>query len=77
MITPSTFACVRRAFVLALALVMLAALPEVREDDYYRLSTRFEVIQIAFAALRSEMERAGVEATEYEPEDYQEALGQA
>ncbi|MCA9597559.1 MAG: hypothetical protein KC776_29800 [Myxococcales bacterium] len=55
----------------------LAALPEVREDDYYRLSTRFEVIQIAFAALRSEMERAGVEATEYEPEDYQEALGQA
>lgn len=29
MITPSTFARVRRAFVLALALVMLAALPEV------------------------------------------------
>jgi hypothetical protein len=55
----------------------LAALPEVAEEDYYRLSTRFEVIEIAFAALRSEMERAGVEATVYEAEDYQEPVGQA
>ncbi len=48
----------------------LTALPEVPDDEFYSLSTRLEVLQIANDALRSEMLRAEVEGTLYDAEDY-------
>jgi len=58
----------------------LAALPEVPEDQYWLLTTRIEVIEVAVEHLRVEMERGGIADVSFEPGDYDiapRALGQA
>ncbi len=54
----------------------LAALPEVREDDYYTFSTRFDAIQVAVAALKEQLEDGGMGDIAYELGDYQDELGE-
>lgn len=48
----------------------LAALPPVAEDEYFFLTTRFEVLEVATEALRAKMEQEGYGGTEYTVEDY-------
>lgn len=48
----------------------LARLPEVRETDYFLLSTRIEVVEIAAEALRAEMIEAGTADVEFTADDY-------
>ena len=48
----------------------LATLPEVRESDYFLLSTRIEVVEIAAEALRGEMIDAGTAGVEFTEDDY-------
>jgi hypothetical protein len=48
----------------------LAALPEVRESDYYAPSTRFDVMHIVFDALRDGMRARGLGDTRFTAEDY-------
>jgi hypothetical protein len=48
----------------------LASLPETREDEYFLLSTRLEVLETAILELRAHMEAEGYGDTLYEAEDY-------
>jgi hypothetical protein len=48
----------------------LAALPEVDEAEFSLPSTRFDVVQIAVAALRARMEASGLGDVRFGPEDY-------
>ncbi len=48
----------------------LAQLPEVREEEYYLLSTRYEVLEIAMEAARAEASRRGYEDITYSADDY-------
>lgn len=49
----------------------LAALPPVSEAEYWLLSTRFEVIEMAADQARLGLERAGLENVSYGPADYE------
>ncbi len=58
----------------------LAALPPVSESEYWLLSTRFEVIEMAADQARLGLARAGLSRVEYGPADYEPAvvpIGQA
>ncbi|MBX3183895.1 MAG: hypothetical protein KIT72_07215 [Polyangiaceae bacterium] len=48
----------------------LAALPEVRGEDYLLLSTRFDVVEIALAALQDSAATDGLADVRFGPEDY-------
>jgi hypothetical protein len=48
----------------------LAALPEVPDDEYYAPTTRFDVVHIAYEALRATMRAAGLDDVRFGPEDY-------
>jgi hypothetical protein len=50
----------------------LAALPHVREGDFYAPSTRFDVMHITFDALREGMRARGLGDTRFAAEDYDE-----
>ncbi len=52
----------------------LAAVPPLPEDEYYLLSTRFEVIEICVEALRARLEQRGYGETEFGEEEYAEEL---
>jgi hypothetical protein len=52
----------------------LAALPPVREGDFYALSTRVEAIEIAVAALGEQMAQAGTADVVFDDDDYAEDL---
>jgi hypothetical protein len=49
----------------------LASLPPVPEDEYYLLSTRLEVVEIAADALRAQMLQDGTADVEFEASDYE------
>lgn len=49
----------------------LATVPELPEDQYYLLTTRIEVIEIAVEALRARLEEEGYAEMEYTLEDYE------
>ncbi|HEY4156833.1 MAG TPA: hypothetical protein VGM29_02005 [Polyangiaceae bacterium] len=51
----------------------LAAIPPLPEDQYFLLSTRFEVIEIAVEALRARMDEGGYGDTGYSEDDYEPA----
>ena len=53
----------------------LAALPPVREGDFFTLSTRVEGIEIAVAALGEQMAQAGTTDVVYDDDDYARDLG--
>lgn len=57
----------------------LAALPPVSEGEYWLLSTRFEVVEMAADQARIELGRAGLEHVSYGPADYEppKPIGQA
>ena len=48
----------------------LAALPEVPDDEYYAPTTRFDVVHIAYEALRATMRAAGLDDVRFGPDDY-------
>lgn len=48
----------------------LDSLPQVRDDDYFLLTTRFEVLQIAAEALRAESIAAGRTDIAFDENDY-------
>jgi hypothetical protein len=48
----------------------LAALPEVGDDEYYALATRFDVVEIAVDALRAKMLAAGLGGVRFTRIDY-------
>jgi hypothetical protein len=48
----------------------LAALPEVSDDEYYALSTRFDVVEIAVDALRAKMIASGLGGVRFTRLDY-------
>ncbi len=48
----------------------LEELPDVSERDYYLLTTRLEVIEVAVMALRLEMQKDGREGVVYGEADY-------
>lgn len=52
----------------------LAALPPVREGDFYSLCTRVEGIEIAVAALGEQMAHAGNADVVFDDDDYSDAL---
>ena len=52
----------------------LQLLPEVSEDDFMRLSTRFDAIEVALAALGAEVDTSDGVGPRYELEDYEELL---
>lgn len=54
----------------AVAESRLAIFPPVSEDEYYMLSTRLEVIETTYEALRERMKAEGRESIVYEEEDY-------
>ena len=49
----------------------LAAVPPLPEDQYFLLSTRFEVIEIAIEVLRARMNEGGYGETSFSEEDYE------
>jgi hypothetical protein len=51
----------------------LEVLPEVAEDEYYALSTRFDVIELAVVALRARMRASGLGDVVFTDEDYEKA----
>jgi hypothetical protein len=51
----------------------LAVLPEVAEDEYYALSTRFDVIELTVVALRARMRASGLGDVVFTDEDYEKA----
>jgi hypothetical protein len=53
----------------------LAALPEVREEEFYSFSARFDVLSIAVEALRAQMIAGGQEEVLFESGDYQDEFG--
>ncbi len=48
----------------------LAALPDVEDDEYYSLSTRFDVIEIAIDALQAKLLAAGLGGLRFTRDDY-------
>ncbi len=48
----------------------LAALPEVPDHEYYAPTTRFDVVHIAYEALRATMRAAGLDDVRFGPDDY-------
>ncbi|MEB2312384.1 MAG: hypothetical protein OZ921_00470 [Sorangiineae bacterium] len=52
----------------------LGALPEMTETDYFRLSTRLEVLEIAVEALRAELHAEGRSDVVFEAGDYEGEL---
>lgn len=48
----------------------LAALPPVRDADFYAPSTRFDVVEILVAALRAAMDARGLGSVRFTPDDY-------
>lgn len=48
----------------------IAELPQVREEEYFLLSTRLEVIEIAADALRSQMLEGGQAGVQFDEDDY-------
>ena len=56
----------------AVAAARLAVFPEVPEEEYFLLSTRLEVIETVYEALRDRMKTEGREAIVYEEADYDE-----
>ena len=52
----------------------LAALPPVREGDFFALSTRVEGMEIAVAALGEQMAQAGTADVVFDDDDYAEDL---
>lgn len=55
----------------AIAEARLALLPEVSEEEYYLLSTRLEVLEVVYEALRDQMKREGRESIVFEESDYE------
>jgi hypothetical protein len=55
----------------------LAALPPVREGDFFTLSTRVEGLEVAVAALGEQMARSGSGDVVYDDDDYAEDLALA
>jgi hypothetical protein len=55
----------------------LAALPPVRESDFFSLSTRVEGLEIAVAALGEQMAEAGMADVIFDDDDYSNELGTA
>lgn len=55
----------------------LAALPPVRESDFFSLSTRVEGMEIAVAALAEQMAEAGMADVIFDDDDYSKELGAA
>src|SRR5690606_2047565 len=53
----------------------LEALPEVSERDYFTFATRFDGIQVAVEALRSQMVEAGLDDVSFELDDYLSEFG--
>jgi hypothetical protein len=49
----------------------LRALPEASEDEFYALSTRFDVIELAVTALRARMRASGLADVVFTDEDYE------
>jgi hypothetical protein len=49
----------------------LAELPQLAEDDFYLLSTRLEVLDIAVDAMKARMMNAGLGEVVFGPEDYE------
>jgi hypothetical protein len=52
----------------------LNALPPVREQDFFTLTTRVEALEIAVAALGERMAAAGIADSTYDDDDYTAAL---
>lgn len=52
----------------------IAELPDVREEEYFLLSTRLEVIEIAADALKAQMLEGGNADVEFDESDYAEEL---
>jgi hypothetical protein len=52
----------------------LEALPPIAEDDYFRLSTRYDAFEVAYAALRERMVDEGQSDILFQPEDYDELV---
>lgn len=52
----------------------LDQLPPVGEDEYFALSTRLEVVEIAMEAVRSELIRRGYDELEFDEDDYSSEL---
>jgi hypothetical protein len=50
----------------------LSVFPPVSEDEYFLLSTRLEVIEVVYEALRDRMKADGRESLVYDEQDYQE-----
>lgn len=50
----------------------LAQLPDVPEEDYYLMTTRLEVIEVTYEALRLEMEQQGTADVRFDESDYSE-----
>jgi hypothetical protein len=48
----------------------LALLPPVPDDEYFAPTTRFDVVSIAFHALRARMEEQGLGDVRFGPDDY-------
>ncbi|MCB9585194.1 MAG: hypothetical protein H6718_07340 [Polyangiaceae bacterium] len=48
----------------------LSLLPEVREEDFHLLTTRFDVVEIAVSALREAASRDGHQEVRFELDDY-------
>ncbi len=48
----------------------LAALPEVDEEEYYAPTTRFDVVNTVYDALRAKMQASGLADVRFGPEDY-------
>lgn len=48
----------------------LATLPEVPAEEFFTFTTRFEVLEVASAALSAKMEEEGYAGTRFSPEDY-------
>jgi len=48
----------------------LAALPQVEDEEYFAPTTRFDVVHIAYEALRAHMRAAGLEDVRFGPDDY-------
>jgi hypothetical protein len=50
----------------------LAALPPVREEEYFTFSARYDVFHLAFEALRGQMQTDGIEDVWFELADYED-----
>jgi hypothetical protein len=58
----------------------LALMPEVRQEEYFLLSTKLEVIEVVVETLQMATQQGEGEKTRYEPEDYDydlEVLGES